>query len=225
MNELTIKEFTAARYQNMRKCDQSYYKFSADWSQPQTKAVCQKALAEVARKLTLICKQKTWGSKPDTPELLAQLSSLVGGLKFGDDAQQNSFICYQVERYFFRVWYRGTKEEREALSPKTPAPAKAKAEPKPAPKTKPAPKKTKKPVAPIAKALPTECASEWAETEKKSLAAEAATIDSGLHIETSDQYTADVINVIVDVLVNELTKKQKEKLVAKIALALNESLG
>ena len=135
MNELTIKEFTTARYQNMRKCDQSYYKFSADWSQPQTKAVCQKALAEVARKLTLICKQKAWGSKPDTPELLTQLSSLVGGLKFGEDAQQNSFACYQVERYFFRVWYRGTKEERDALSPKTPAPAKTKAEPKPTPKT------------------------------------------------------------------------------------------
>lgn len=207
MNELTIKEFTTARYQNMRKCDQSYYKFSADWSQPQTKAVCQKALAEVARKLTLICKQKAWGSKPDTPELLTQLSSIVGGLKFGEDAQQNSFACYQVERYFFRVWYRGTKEERDALCPKTPAPAKTKAEPKPTPKTKAAPKKTKKPVA-----------------VKSVVTADDKVEPEVIEIDAPTPVVGQVMDALVQLLITELTNEQKQKFVSALTVALQQSI-
>lgn len=207
MNELTIKEFTTARYQNMRKCDQSYYKFSADWSQPQTKAVCQKAISEVARKLTLICKQKTWGSKPDTPELLAQLSSLVGGLKLGSDNQQNSFACYQVERYFFRVWYRGTKEEREALSLKTPAPVKAKAEPKPTPKAKPAPKKAKKPVA-----------------VKSVVSSDDKVEPEVIEIDAPTPVVGQVMDALVQLLITELTNEQKQKFVSALTVALQQSI-
>ena len=207
MNELTIKEFTTARYQNMRKCDQSYYKFSAYWIQPQTKSVCQKALAEVARKLTLICKQKAWGSKPDTPDLIAQLSSLVGGLKFGDDAQQNSFACYQVERYFFRVWYRGTKEERDALRPKTSAPVKAKAEPKQAPNKKPAPKKAKKPVA-----------------VKSVVSTDDKVEPEVIEIDAPTPVVGQVMDALVQLLVTELTNEQKQKFVSALTVALQQSI-
>lgn len=207
MNELTIKEFTAARYQNMRKCDQSYYKFSADWSQPQKDTICQKAISEVSRKLALISKQKAWGSKPDTPELIAQLSSLISGLKLGDDAQQNSFICYQVERYFFRVWYRGTKEEREALSPKTPAPAKTKTEPKPAQKAKPTPKKTKKPVA-----------------VKSVVSADDKVEPEVIEIDAPSPVVGQVMDALVQLLITELTNEQKQKFVSALTVALQQSI-
>ena len=207
MNELTIKEFTTARYQNMRKCDQSYYKFSADWSQPQTKSVCQKALAEVARKLALIGNQGAWGSKPDTPELLTQLVFLIGGLKLGDDAQQNSFACYQVERYFFRVWYRGTKEERDALCPKTSAPVKAKAEPKQAPKKKPAPKKAKKPVA-----------------VKSVVSTDDKVEPEVIEIDAPTPVVGQVMDALVQLLVTELTNEQKQKFVSALTIALQQSI-
>ena len=217
-NQMIFKTYTEKRMANMRKCDPSYYKFSADWSQPQTKSVCQKALEEVASKLALICQQKAWGSKPDTPEMITQLVFLVGGLKLGDDAQQNSFACYQAERYFFRVWYRGTKEEREKIAPKAPAkkaPAK-KAPAKKAPAKKetaaPAPKKaqtkkdsTKK--APVVKATPTDTP------------VEPEVID----INAPDKNTAALLDSLCLWLQNELSAEQKHDLVVAMVSALAAS--
>lgn len=226
-NTMTYKNYTAKRMQNMRQCDGKNYKFSADWSQPQTKAVCQSALKSISDKLSLIAKQKTWGSKEDTPALIAELISLLPTAQLGSDDMQNSFICYQTERYFLRIWWRGTLEEQEKIVPKTEAPAKKatakKTETSPAPKKSQTKKASTKKTTKIASALPSEVNPEWEEMEKKSLAAEAATIDSGLHVETNDQYVADVMNVLTDLLVNELSYEQKKKFVTALTSMLQQS--
>ena len=243
-NQMIFKTFTSKRMQNMRQCDGKNYKFSADWSQPQPRNICASAIKSVSEKLALIAKQPAWGSKEDTPALVAELAALLPTAQLGSDDMQNAFIAYQAERYFLRIWWRGTSEEREKLVPKAPAKkaaapktaAKKAAAPKtaakketaapaPAPAPKAATKKasTKKASTKIASALPTEVNPEWEEMEKKSLAAEAATIDSGLHVETNDQYVADVMNVLTDLLVNELTSEQKQRFVTALTIALQQS--
>lgn len=228
-NSMTYKTYTAKRMENMRACDGKNYKFTADWSKPQSKTVCQSALKSISDKLSRIAKQNTWGSKEDTPALIAELISLLPNAQLGSDDMQNSFLCYQTERYFLRIWWRGTAEEREKIVPKTKAPAKKTTAKKtetaaPAPETKaPAKKTTSKKTTKIASALPTETNPEWEAMEKKSLADAAATIDSGLHVETNEQYVADVMNVLTDLLVNELTNEQKQKFVSALAIALQQS--
>ena len=240
-NQMIFKTFTSKRLQNMRQCDGKNYKFSADWSQPQPRNICAAAIKSVSEKLALIAKQPAWGTKEDTPALVAELAALLPTAQLGADDMQNAFIAYQAERYFLRIWWRGTSEEREKLVPKAKAPAKkaaakkaaapktaAKKEtaaPAPAPAPKAATKKAsaKKASTKIASALPTEVNPEWEEMEKKSLAAEAATIDSGLHVETNDQYVADVMNVLTDLLVNELSYEQKKKFVTALTSMLQQS--
>ena len=236
-NQMIFKTFTSKRMQNMRQCDGKNYKFSADWSQPQPRNICAAAIKSVSEKLALIAKQPAWGTKEDTPSLVAELAALLPTAQLGSDDMQNAFTAYQAERYFLRIWWRGTSEEREKLVPKAKAPAKkAAAKKAAAPKTAakketaaPAPKasakkaSTKKASTKIASALPTEVNPEWEEMEKKSLAAEAATIDSGLHVETNDQYVADVMNVLTDLLVNELTSEQKQRFVTALTIALQQS--
>lgn len=241
-NQMIFKTFTSKRMQNMRQCDGKNYKFSADWSQPQPRNICAAAIKSVSEKLALIAKQPSWGTKEDTPALVAELAALLPTAQLGADDMQNAFIAYQAERYFLRIWWRGTSEEREKLVPKAKAPAKkATAKKAAAPKTaakketaapapahapKAAAKKasTKKASTKIASALPTEVNPEWEEMEKKSLAAEAATIDSGLHVETDNQYVADVMNVLTDLLVNELSYEQKKKFVTALTSMLQQSL-
>ena len=239
-NQMIFKTFTSKRMANMRQCDGKNYKFSADWSQPQPRNICASAIKSVSEKLALIAKQPAWGTKEDTPSLVAELAALLPTAQLGSDDMQNAFIAYQSERYFLRIWWRGTAEEREKLSPKAPskkAAAKKAAAPKTAAKKEtaaPAPKaaakkastkkaSTKKASTKIASALPTEVNPEWEEMEKKSLAAEAATIDSGLHVETNDQYVADVMNVLTDLLVNELSYEQKKKFVTALTTMLQQS--
>ena len=236
-NQMIFKTFTSKRMENMRACDGKNYKFSADWSQPQTKSVCQSALKSVSEKLALIAKQPAWGTKEDTPALVAELAALLPTAQLGSDDMQNAFTAYQAERYFLRIWWRGTSEEREKLVPKAKAPAKKAAAKKaaapktaakketaaPAPKTAAKKASTKKASTKIASALPTEVNPEWEEMEKKSLAAEAATIDSGLHVETNDQYVAEVMNVLTDLLVNELSSEQKQRFVTALTIALQQS--
>ena len=234
-NQMIFKTFTSKRMQNMRQCDGKNYKFSADWSQPQPRNICASAIKSVSEKLALIAKQPAWGTKEDTPSLVAELAALLPTAQLGADDMQNAFTAYQAERYFLRIWWRGTSEEREKLVPKA-APKKASTKKAAAPKTaakketsapapKAAPKKasTKKASTKIASALPTEVNPEWEEMEKKSLAAEAATIDSGLHVETNDQYVADVMNVLTDLLVNELSYEQKKKFVTALTSMLQQS--
>lgn len=238
-NQMIFKTFTSKRMQNMRQCDGKNYKFSADWSQPQPRNICAAAIKSVSEKLALIAKQPAWGTKEDTPSLVAELAALLPTAQLGSDDMQNAFTAYQAERYFLRIWWRGTSEEREKLVPKAQAPAKkATAKKAAAPKTAakketaapaPAPKaaakkaSTKKASTKIASALPTEVNPEWEEMAKKSLAAEAATIDSGLHVETNDQYVADVMNVLTDLLVNELSYEQKKKFVTALTSMLQQS--
>ena len=241
-NQMIFKTFTSKRMQNMRQCDGRNYQFSADWSQPQPRNICAAAIKSVSEKLALIAKQPTWGTKEDTPALVAELAALLPTAQLGADDMQNAFTAYQAERYFLRIWWRGTSEEREKLVPKAKAPAKKAAAPKAtakkaaAPKTAakketaaPAPKaeakkaSAKKASTKIASALPTEVNPEWEEMAKKSLAAEAATIDSGLHVETNDQYVADVMNVLTDLLVNELSYEQKKKFVTALTSMLQQS--
>ena len=236
-NQMIFKTFTSKRLQNMRQCDGKNYKFSADWSQPQPRNICAAALKSVSEKLALIAKQPAWGTKEDTPSLVAELAALLPTAQLGSDDMQNAFIAYQAERYFLRIWWRGTSEEREKLVPKAKAPAKKAASKKaaapktaakketaaPAPKTAAKKASTKKASTKIASALPTEVNPEWEEMEKKSLAAEAATIDSGLHVETNDQYVADVMNVLTDLLVNELSYEQKKKFVTALTSMLQQS--
>ena len=236
-NQMIFKTFTSKRMQNMRQCDGKNYKFSADWSQPQPRNICASAIKSVSEKLALIAKQPAWGTKEDTPALVAELAALLPTAQLGADDMQNAFTAYQAERYFLRIWWRGTSEEREKLVPKAKAPAKKAAAKKaaapkaaakketaaPAPKAAPKKASTKKASTKIASALPTEVNPEWEEMEKKSLAAEAATIDSGLHVETNDQYVADVMNVLTDLLVNELTSEQKQRFVTALTIALQQS--
>ena len=240
-NQMIFKTFTSKRMMNMRSCDGKNYKFSADWSQPQPRNICASAIKSVSEKLALIAKQPAWGTKEDTPALVAELAALLPTAQLGSDDMQNSFIAYQAERYFLRIWWRGTSEEREKLVPKAKAPAKKAAAkkaaapktaakkdtaapaPAPAPKTAAKKASTKKASTKIASALPTEVNPEWEEMEKKSLAAEAATIDSGLHVETNDQYVADVMNVLTDLLVNELSYEQKKKFVTALTNMLQQS--
>ena len=236
-NQMIFKTFTSKRMQNMRQCDGKNYKFSADWSQPQPRNICAAAIKSVSEKLALIAKQPAWGTKEDTPALVAELAALLPTAQLGSDDMQNAFTAYQAERYFLRIWWRGTSEEREKLVPKAKAPAKKAAAKKaaapktaakketaaPAPKTAAKKASTKKASTKIASALPTEVNPEWEEMEKKSLAAEAATIDSGLHVETNDQYVADVMNVLTDLLVNELSYEQKKKFVTALTNMLQQS--
>ena len=236
-NQMIFKTYTEKRMANMRQCDGKNYKFSADWSQPQPRNICAGAIKSVSEKLALIAKQPAWGTKEDTPSLVAELAALLPTARLGADDMQNAFTAYQAERYFLRIWWRGTSEEREKLVPKAKAPAKKAAAKKaaapkaaakketaaPAPKAAPKKASTKKASTKIASALPTEVNPEWEEMEKKSLAAEAATIDSGLHVETNDQYVADVMNVLTDLLVNELSYEQKKKFVTALTSMLQQS--
>ena len=236
-NQMTFKTYTEKRMTNMRQCDGKNYKFSADWSQPQPRNICASAIKSVSEKLALIAKQPAWGTKEDTPSLVAELAALLPTAQLGSDDMQNAFTAYQAERYFLRIWWRGTSEEREKLVPKAKAPSKKAASKKaaapktaakketaaPAPKTAAKKASTKKASTKIASALPTEVNPEWEEMERKSLAAEAATIDSGLHVETNDQYVADVMNVLTDLLVNELSYEQKKKFVTALTNMLQQS--
>ena len=216
-NSMTYKTYTAKRMENMRACDGKNYKFTADWSQPQTKSVCQSALKSISDKLSLIAKQKTWGSKEDTPALIAELISLLPTAQLGSDDMQNSFICYQTERYFLRIWWRGTAEEREKLVPKAKAPAKkatAKKTETSAPAPSPAPKtaQTKKASKKTGKTV-----SVKAEVIGEQIEPEIITVD------TPTKAVGAVMETFVQLLTEELTTEQKQRFVTALTIALQQS--
>ena len=213
-NQMIFKTFTSKRMQNMRQCDGKNYKFSADWSQPQPRNICAAAIKSVYEKLALIAKQSAWGTKEDTPALVAELAALLPTAQLGSDDMQNAFIAYQSERYFLRIWWRGTAEEREKLVPKAKAPAKKAAAKKET--AAPAPKKaqtkkasTKKP--PVVKATPTDTP------------VEPEVID----INAPDKNTAALLDSLCLWLQNELSAEQKHDLVVAMvsALAASEKLN
>ena len=215
-NQMIFKTFTSKRMQNMRQCDGKNYKFSADWSQPQPRNICATAIKSVSEKLALIAKQPAWGTKEDTPSLVAELSALLPTAQLGADDMQNAFTAYQAERYFLRIWWRGTAEEREKLSPK--APSKKAAAPKtaakktetsaPAPKkvqTKKDPKKTGKTVS-----VKTEVVGEQVEPE-------IITVDA------PTKAVGKVMETFVQLLTEELTSEQKQRFVTALTIALQQS--
>lgn len=213
-NSMTYKTYTAKRMENMRACDGKNYKFTADWSKPQSKTVCQSALKSISDKLSRIAKQKTWGSKEDTPALIAELISLLPTAQLGSDDMQNSFLCYQTERYFLRIWWRGTAEEREKIVPKTKAPAKKTTAKKtetaaPAPEAKaPAKKASKKTGKTVT--VKTEVVEDQIEPE-------VITVDA------PTKAVGQVMEVLVRLLTEELTKEQKQKFVSALTIALQQS--
>ena len=218
-NQMTFKTYTEKRMQNMRQCDGKNYKFSADWSQPQPRNICAAAIKSVSEKLALIAKQPAWGTKEDTPALVAELAALLPTAQLGADDMQNAFTAYQAERYFLRIWWRGTSEEREKLVPKAKAPAKKAAAPKTAAKktetAAPAPKaaakkaSTKKP--PVVKATPTDTPVE----------------PEVININAPDKNTAALLDSLCLWLQNELSAEQKHDLVVAMvsALAASEKLN
>ena len=214
-NQMTFKAFTSKRMDNMRQCDGKNYKFSADWSQPQPRNICAAALKSVSEKLALIAKQPAWGSKEDTPALVTELAALLPTAQLGSDDMQNSFTAYQAERYFLRIWWRGTSEEREKLVPKAKAKAPAKkaaakketAAPAPAPKTaaKKASKKTGKTV------------SVKADVVGEQVEPEIITVDA------PTKAVGKVMETFVQLLTEELTSEQKQRFVTALTIALQQS--
>ena len=215
-NSMTYKTYTAKRMENMRACDGKNYKFTADWSQPQTKAVCQSALKSISDKLSLIAKQKTWGSKEDTPALIAELISLLPTAQLGSDDMQNSFICYQTERYFLRIWWRGTAEEREKITPKTEAPAK-KATAKKTETSAPAPAPSPKTASKKASKKTGKTVSVKADVVGEQVEPEIITVDA------PTKAVGKVMETFVQLLTEELTSEQKQRFVTALTIALQQS--
>ena len=212
-NQMIFKTFTSKRMQNMRQCDGKNYKFSADWSQPQPRNICAAAIKSVSEKLALIAKQPAWGTKEDTPALVAELAALLPTAQLGADDMQNAFIAYQAERYFLRIWWRGTSEEREKLVPKAKAPAK-----------KAAAKKTET-AAPAKKA-----STKKASTKKtgKTVSVKADVVGEQVEpeiitVDAPTKAVGKVMETFVQLLTEELTSEQKQRFVTALTIALQQS--
>ena len=219
-NQMIFKTFTSKRMQNMRQCDGKNYKFSADWSQPQPRNICASAIKSVSEKLALIAKQPAWGTKEDTPSLVTELAALLPTAQLGSDDMQNAFTAYQAERYFLRIWWRGTAEEREKLSPKAPS-KKAAAKKAAAPKTA-AKKET---AAPAPKA-----AAKKASTKKtgKTVSVKAEVIGEQVEpeiitVDAPTKAVGKVMETFVQLLTEELTSEQKQRFVTALTIALQQS--
>lgn len=213
-NQMIFKTFTSKRMQNMRSCDGKNYKFSADWSQPQPRNICASAIKSVSEKLALIAKQPAWGTKEDTPALVAELAALLPTAQLGADDMQNAFIAYQAERYFLRIWWRGTSEEREKLVPK--AAAKKAAAPKAAAKKEtasPAPKAAAK----KASKKTGKTVSVKADVVGEQVEPEIITVDA------PTKAVGKVMETFVQLLTEELTSEQKQRFVTALTIALQQS--
>ena len=212
-NQMIFKTFTSKRMQNMRQCDGKNYKFSADWSQPQPRNICAAAIKSVSEKLALIAKQPAWGTKEDTPALVAELAALLPTAQLGSDDMQNAFTAYQAERYFLRIWWRGTSEEREKLVPKAKAPAK-----------KATAKKTET-AAPAKKA-----STKKASTKKtgKTVSVKADVVGEQVEpeiitVDAPTKAVGKVMETFVQLLTEELTSEQKQRFVTALTIALQQS--
>lgn len=204
MKALEIKKYSASRYLNMRACDQKYYSFTADWGHPQTKAVVNAALKSMRKKLDCIKAAPAWGTKDDTAELVDGIIALMVGTKLTDDPQENAFIAYQLERYTFRAWYRGTKEQRDAAKASLAPKAEAKAETK----TKAKAKVEVKAKTPTKKAAPKSAP----ETKDGKVIVH--------EVEVEDKAVAEAITWLGSFLQDELTDTQKRSFVTGLVAAL-----
>lgn len=224
-NQMIFKTFTSKRMQNMRQCDGKNYKFSADWSQPQPRNICAAAIKSVSEKLAMIAKQPTWGTKEDTPALVAELAALLPTAQLGSDDMQNAFTAYQAERYFLRIWWRGTSEEREKLVPKAKAPAKkAAAKKAAAPKTA-AKKET---AAPAPAPAPKAAAKKASKKTGKTVSVKAEVVEDQIEpeiitVDAPTKAVGKVMETFVQLLTEELTSEQKQRFVTALTIALQQS--
>lgn len=221
-NQMIFKTFTSKRMQNMRQCDGKNYKFSADWSQPQPRNICAAAIKSVSEKLALIAKQPAWGTKEDTPALVAELAALLPTAQLGADDMQNAFIAYQAERYFLRIWWRGTAEEREKLVPKTEAPAKK------ATAKKATAKKTETSAPAPAPAPKTEQTKKASKKTGKTVSVKAEVIGEQVEpeiitVDAPTKAVGAVMETFVQLLTEELTTEQKQRFVTALTIALQQS--
>lgn len=125
-NTYTLKT-NPSKYANLHTCDQKYWKFTADWSQPQDVQTLTKSLEFVTNRLGNIVKAKAFKAEniKSAKELLAVVKTVVDEIvtdaKAGTlDLKVESFKVYQLERFMFRLWYRDTKAARDATEPKAP---------------------------------------------------------------------------------------------------------
>lgn len=211
MTEMMIKNYTEKRAANMSACDGKNAKRLARWLQPQDRKTCEKEYAEISAKLTKISKLKSWGTKAENPELIAQLAALLKQVQWSSDDRENAFVVYQLSRYFLRIWDRGLAEERKKIEGTVPKKQTAKVE---APAEKPAPKKTQTKKAPAKKKAPI------VKTEVVDTPVEPEVID----IHAPDPNTCAVINALCDWLIEELTREQQESFVSAITTALKARL-
>lgn len=213
MTEMMIKNYTEKRAANMSACDGKNAKRLARWLQPQDRKTCEKEYAEISAKLAKISKLKSWGTKADNPELIAQLAALLKQVQWSSDDRENAFVVYQLSRYFLRIWGRGLAEERKKIEGTAPKKQTAKTE---APAEKPAPKKTQTKKAPAKKKAP------LVKAEVVDTPVEPEVID----IHAPDRQTASLLNSLVRWLQDELSAEQKHDLVCAMvsALAVNEQM-
>lgn len=128
-NTYTLKT-NPAKYSNLHTCDQKYWSFTCDFSKAQDVETLTKSLDFVTKRLANIVKAKAF--KPENIQSAKELAKVVVAeiedLKKPDaDLNVETFKCYQIERFMFRLWYRDTKAAREATEPKAPKAEKSKA--------------------------------------------------------------------------------------------------
>jgi hypothetical protein len=109
-----------AKYANLHKCDQKYWRFSCDFSQAQSADVLKGALKDTADLLTRILESKAFkpeneAAATDLALVLAEQSKALLGKNA--DMAVSTFVVYQLQRYAFRIWYRDTKAARDAATP------------------------------------------------------------------------------------------------------------
>ena len=164
MKEFKLKNLTADRLSNFLTIDKSMgFTPSMAYQNPHTADECKPDL-ERQKKFLAAMKSNyelgNWGDKKDTADMIEWLEGILNKVEFTDDPAKNSFIMYQIERFMFRIWMRGTEEQRtdmgididygKEVTPMKVSKAKPKTEhkvvgaPEPA-KTKPAAKRTRKP--------------------------------------------------------------------------------
>lgn len=167
-NTYTFKTNTN-KYANLHACDQKYWKFSCDFSQPQDKETIAKAIEDTDKLLDRIMKSKDF--KPENVEAAKQLHKIfhdgMTGRIWATDV--HTFLAYQYQRYAFRIWYRDTKAARDAASKEAAPAKKAPAKKAPAKQEKKAPAKKAPAKQDIAKANEATFVSKLTKAQKKEL--------------------------------------------------------
>lgn len=171
-NTYTLKT-NPAKFANLHGCDAAYWPMTCDWGKAQDLPTLTKSLDFVAKRLANIVKAKAF--KPENIALAKELGKLVKAecealSKPDADLNVETFKCYQIERYMFRLWYRDTRAAREATEPKPAKQEKPKADKAPAKQEKPKAEKKAPAKQEIAKANEALFVSKLTKAQKRELA-------------------------------------------------------